>query len=169
MRNRSAIEDKEANMKLSSKSYPSGGLIPPKYAMKAISGGQNISPHLLIEDIPANTQSIGLAIVDRHPMARSWVHWAVLNIPPSAAEIQEGASGRMPAGCIELENTFGFTGYGGPQPPRGSGIHTYEITIYCLSEIITPKILRPSEKEFLSMIEGKVIGKAKISSGFENI
>ncbi len=155
-------------MKLSSKSFSSGGLIPAKYAMKAIAGGQNISPHILIEDIPANTQSIALAIVDRHPMARSWVHWAVLNIPPSAAELQEGASGRMPAGSIELENTFGFAGYGGPQPPKGSGVHTYEIAAYCLSEMISPKIRRPSEKEFLSMIEGRVIAKAKISGGFEN-
>ncbi len=155
-------------MKLTSKSFANGDLIPAKFAMKAISGGQNISPQILIDDIPAHTQSIALAMVDRHPIARSWVHWAVLNIPPSAAEIPEGASGHMPAGSIELENTFGSAGYGGPQPPRGSGVHTYEISAYCLSEIISAKIRRPSEKEFLSMIEGKVIAKAKISAGFEN-
>ncbi|MCX7678356.1 MAG: YbhB/YbcL family Raf kinase inhibitor-like protein [Spirochaetes bacterium] len=155
-------------MKISSKSFPNGGFIPPKFAMKAIAGGQNISPHILIEEIPANTQSLAIAMVDRHPIARNWVHWMVANIPPSAAEIQEGASGKMPKGSVELENTFGFEGYGGPQPPKGSGVHSYEITVYCLSEIIAPKIRRPSEKEFLSMIEGKILAKAKIIGNFEN-
>jgi hypothetical protein len=155
-------------MNISSKSFAHGSAIPAKYAMKAIAGGQNISPHVLLEDIPAKTQSIALAMVDRHPMARNWVHWIVVNIPPSAVEIQEGASGRMPSGSVELENTFGFVGYGGPQPPKGSGAHLYEITAYCLSEIIAPKIRRPSEKEFLSMIEGKIIAKAKIAGNFEH-
>lgn len=155
-------------MKLSSKSFANGGIIPPKFAMKAIPGGQNVSPHILIEDIPANTKSIALAMIDRHPIARNWVHWAVVNIPPSAAELQEGASGKLPKGSQELENTFGFEGYGGPQPPKGSGVHSYEISVYCLSDIVSPKIRRPSEKEFLSMIEGKILAKAKIVGNFEN-
>ena len=156
-------------MILSSRSFSDDGSIDAKYAMKAIAGGQNISPHILIHDIPAGTMSIALAFVDRHPMARNWVHWLAVNIPPSAAEIPEGASNvSMPAGSLELENTFGLAGYGGPQPPRGSGIHHYELTAYCLSRTVKPSTRRPSEKEFIGMIQGTVLGKAKITGSFEN-
>jgi hypothetical protein len=156
-------------MILSSRSFIDGGSIDVKYAMKAVPGGMNLSPHLLIHDIPAGTLSIALAFVDRHPMARNWVHWLVVNIPPSAAEIAEGASNAsMPAGSLELENTFGLKGYGGPQPPRGSGVHRYELTAYCLSETVKPATGRPSEKEFIGMIQGTVLGKARITGGFEN-
>lgn len=156
-------------MQLSSISFSNGGSIHPKHAMKAITGGKNLSPHVLIHDIPAGAMSIAIAFIDRHPMARSWVHWLALNIPPSAADIPEGASGAsMPAGTLELENTFGLPGYGGPQPPRGSGVHLYELTAYCLSVTLTPATRRPSEKEFIGMIQGKVLAKAKITGGFEN-
>ncbi|HSV95429.1 MAG TPA: hypothetical protein VLM75_00695 [Spirochaetota bacterium] len=47
---------------------------------------------------------------------------------PGEIEIPEGASpSRMPAGCLGLVNAFGFRGYGGPQPPGGSGMHRYEL------------------------------------------
>ena len=156
-------------MKISSESFPDRGVIDSKYAMKAVSGGMNLSPHVLIEDIPATTQSIAIVFVDRHSMARNWIHWMAINLPPSAAVIAEGASGSgMPGGTVELENTFGFRGYGGPQPPRGSGIHTYELTAYCLSGEIKPVSARPSEKEFIGMAQGMIIARARISAGFEN-
>jgi hypothetical protein len=156
-------------MKLSSTSIMDGGVIDVKYAMKAIHGGLNLSPQVLIEEIPASTRSLALVFVDRHPMARNWVHWMAVNIPPSAAVISEGSSGSgMPEGTIELENTFGFRGYGGPQPPRGSGIHSYELTAYCLSGELKPISSRPSEKEFIGMAQGMIIAKARISAAFEN-
>ncbi len=154
-------------MRITSRSFEDGGSMPAKHAMKEAPGGANVSPHLLINDIPAAAKSIAVAMVDRHPMARNWVHWLAVNIPPSAAEIEEGSSGTMPGGALELENTFGFKGYGGPRPPRGSGVHHYEITAYCLSETIAPEMTRPSEKEFIGMVQGKVLAKAKITAGFE--
>ena len=156
-------------MKLSSESFPDGGIIEAKYAMKAIRGGLNVSPQILIEEIPAATQAIALVFVDRHSMARNWIHWMAINIPPSAAVLPEGASGSgMPEGTIEVENTFGFRGYGGPQPPRGSGKHMYELTVYCLSQSLKPSTTRPSEKEFIGIVNGMILGKARISAGFEN-
>lgn len=38
----------------------------------------------------------------------------------------------MPKGARELRNTFGFLGYGGPQPPSGLGRHEYRLTMYAL-------------------------------------
>ncbi len=156
-------------MKIASNSFKPGTAIDPKYAMKSIAGGKNISPQISIDDVPAGAKSLAVAIVDRHPVAHNWVHWIAVNIPPKTASIAEGASpGAMPAGCIELVNTFGLKGYGGPQPPRGGGAHQYELTVYALSDALAVREREFTESEFLDLIKNKVLAKASISAGFEN-
>lgn len=156
-------------MQISSSSFADGGIIPPKYAMKAVPGGANISPQVKISGIPPAAQSLAIAFVDRHPMARRWVHWLAVNLIPGEIEIPEGASpSRMPAGCLELINTFGFRGYGGPQPPRGSGVHRYELAVYALSEALKIGEREISEADFLELVRNKVLAKSIITGGFEN-
>lgn len=155
-------------MNISSSSFKDGGGIPPKHAMKAIPGGMNLSPQLSISGVPAGTTSLAICFVDRYPPARNWVHWLAVNVPPAATSIAEGASGSaMPAGSIELVNTFGKKGYGGPQPPRGSGLHPYELAVYALSDAPGFAVREYSEAEFLELIRNKVLAKAKITGGFE--
>lgn len=112
---------------LSSPAFEDGGLIPVEYANTGVSGGDNISIPYEWRGAPDGTQSYALVLVDRHPVARSWVHWMVTGIPAASTALGPGASGRaMPAGVVEHLNTFGKPGYGGPQPPAGSGKHEYE-------------------------------------------
>jgi hypothetical protein len=105
-----------------------------KYAMRTVPGGSNVSIPYAWGDAPAATKSFVLVLADGAPMAHDWVHWAVADIPASSASLPEGASGTdaMPPGARELGNTFGFAGYGGPQPPVGSGAHPYVATLYAL-------------------------------------
>jgi Raf kinase inhibitor-like YbhB/YbcL family protein len=57
----------------------------------------------------------------------------VVDMPPDIRSLPAGASGeQMPPGAVEIDNTFGGKGYGGPQPPRGTGAHTYEARLYAL-------------------------------------
>ncbi len=104
-------------MQLKSSAFADGQSIPTKYANTGVSGGQNVSIPLEWSGAPAETKSFALAIVDRHPIANSWVHWLVINIPKTASMLAEGASrtNKMPTGAKELNNTFGNLGYGGPQ------------------------------------------------------
>ncbi len=156
-------------MQILSNSFPDGGVIPAKFAMKAIPGGSNVSPQARIIGVPPSAQSLAISFVDRHPMARRWVHWLVVNIIPGEIEIPEGASpSRMPAGCLELINTFGFKGYGGPQPPRGSGVHHYELAAYALSEALKIGEKETSEADFLELVRNKVLAKSTITGGFES-
>lgn len=74
----------------------------------------------------------------------------------------------MPAGCLELINTFGFRGYGGPQPPRGSGVHRYELAAYALSEALKIGEKELPEAAFLDLVRNKVLAKSTITGGFEN-
>ena len=156
-------------MKLLSNSFSDGGTIDTKYAMKAITGGQNLSPHLRIEEVPAEAKSLAITCIDHHPVANNWVHWMVVNIPPDVKEIPEGASGTsMPGDCLEMDNTFGFQGYGGPRPPAGTGVHHYQFTVYALTATFKAEETQISEKKFLSLVDGKVAAKASLTAGFEN-
>ena len=121
-------------MKISSSAFPNGKPIPSKYAQLGVTGGENLSIPLSWSDRPSNTVSFALTIVDPHPVAKNWFHWGVVNIPPSVTSLPEGASGKsLPQGAKELYNSYGSPGYGGPQPPKGSGQHPYVITIYALN------------------------------------
>lgn len=154
---------------LVSTAFEDGKVMPSKYARAGVTGGQNISVPLEWNNAPEGTKSFALACVDRHPIANNWVHWLVINIPKDTHRIPEAASGtsKMPAGSKELNNTFGDRGYGGPQPPKGSGPHKYEFTLYALSVDGFNLELQTSLSRFLKAIEGKVLGEAKTIGIFE--
>lgn len=153
---------------LTSSAFGNGQSIPVKYANKGVSGGENISIPLSWENAPEGTKSFAIAMVDRHPIADNWVHWLVINIPASATSLAEGASGsnKMPASAEELNNTFGYVGYGGPQPPPGSGDHDYETTIYALNVEKLSLNANTTLDQFLSAIEGQTLGTAKLTGKF---
>lgn len=108
--------------------------LPVRFAMHAVTGGQNVSIPYVWRDAPSGTKSFALTLVDTAPVAHNWVHWAVVDISASATGLPEGASGTdaMPVGSAELENSYGLKGYGGPQPPAGTGAHPYVATLYAL-------------------------------------
>lgn len=143
--------------------------IPTKYANTGISGGKNISLPLEWEHIPEGTKSIAVSIIDLHPIANNWVHWVVFNISVQTLSLHEGISttDKMPRGTKELWNSFGLPGYGGPQPPKGSGQHKYEITLYALSVAELKLPAHSPLRAFRDAIDGKVIATAKTYGVFE--
>lgn len=155
--------------KLLSNSFENGKVMPSKFATTSVTGGKNYSIPLSWENSPTGTKSFAVIIVDLHPIANNWVHWMVINIPADIKLLEEGASGskKMPHGSKELDNSFGWTGYGGPQPPKGSGPHKYEVTLYALNLEKLELDKHTSLKTFQKAIEGKVIATAKIVGLFE--
>ncbi|MGA2937802.1 MAG: YbhB/YbcL family Raf kinase inhibitor-like protein [Syntrophobacteraceae bacterium] len=156
-----------AAMELLSPALKNRGAIPTHYARPAV-GGNNISIPLKWTGAPEATKSFALSIVDQHPVARKWTHWMVINIPPDVSSLPEDASGKnMPPGAIEIRNSFGEAGYGGPQPPKGTGPHAYVITIYALKD--TRLDLKPTATlaDFQNAIEGKTLDEASMTGFFE--
>jgi Raf kinase inhibitor-like YbhB/YbcL family protein len=153
-------------MQITSSAFQEGGKISSQYVMPG-AGGQNVSVPLTWSGVPAGVQSFALAMVDPHPVARNWVHWLVIDLPPGVTSIATGASGKeMPAGTVELQNSFGTTGYGGPQPPRGSGDHPYVFTLYALS---VPKVTLGQTAglaAFQQALEGKILATATLTGYF---
>lgn len=150
-------------------SYQDGRPIPPVHAHRSVAGGKNISPGFSWSDPPPGTKSFVLTIVDPHPVANNWLHWAVITIPFRERSIAEGASqsDRMPRGSKELKNSFRATGYGGPAPPPGSGEHPYVATLYALNvEALVVAADAPLSK-LLREMEGKVIAEVSMTGTFE--
>jgi Raf kinase inhibitor-like YbhB/YbcL family protein len=153
-------------MEISSSAFKDGEKIPIQYVMPG-AGGKNISIPLAWKNVPAGTKSFCFSIVDPHPVAQHWVHWLVINIPPQVTSIEEGASKKkMPKGSVELKSSFGDIGYGGPQPPKGTGDHPYVVTLYALNVEKLDLGVNTSLSAFKKAIEGKVIGSASITGKY---
>ena len=153
-------------MEILSTAFKDGEKIPMPYVMPG-AGGKNISISLTWKNAPAGTKSFCLSIVDPHPVAQNWVHWLVIQIPPQVTSIEEGASKKkMPPGSVELKNSFGEVGYGGPQPPKGTGDHPYVVTLYALDVEKLDLGASSSLSTFKKAIEGKLISSASITGKY---
>jgi Raf kinase inhibitor-like YbhB/YbcL family protein len=148
----------------------SGKYIPTKYAHRGVKGGQNISLPIAWTEVPPDTKSFLVTVVDLHPKARNWVHWMVIDIPATHREIPERASGErtlLPGAARELRNSFGDMGYGGPQPPRGSGPHPYEITVWAVKDETLPLGPFATLGECTQALQGKNLASASVTGLFE--
>lgn len=156
----------EERMLISSTAFSDGSRIPVIYTRPA-AGGRNISPPIFWEHIPDGTKSLALSVVDPHPVAKNWVHWLVINIPKGCKGLSEGASRKtMPTVAKELRNSFGEIGYGGPQPPPGTGDHPYVFTVYALN---TDQLDLPEDttlQEFTKAIKGHILGYGSLTGYF---
>jgi len=153
-------------MEISSTAFKDGEKIPIQHVMPG-AGGKNISVSLAWRNTPPGTRSFALSMVDPHPVAQNWVHWLVINIRADVAFLEEGTSGKkMPHGSTELKNSFGDIGYGGPQPPKGTGDHPYVFTLYALSVEKLDLGTNVSLSAFKKALEGKVLGSATITGKY---
>ncbi len=150
-------------------SYKTNESIPSRYAHHNVAGGKNVSPGFSWDDPPPGTASFAFSIIDPHPVAGNWVHWLIVNIRKPERKITEGASrtNSLPSGAKELMNTYNELGYGGPEPPKGSGVHPYVATLYALNVESLNLPVRTTLQEFEKALKGKVIAEAKMTGTFE--
>ena len=115
-----------------SSSSVSDGKWDKKYYGDKISGcdGGNVPPALSWKDPPAGTKSFAVTLYDPDaPTGSGWWHWQVWNIPATTMGFDEG---KVPAGVSQGKGDVGRTGYLGPCPPPGTGVHHYTFTVFAL-------------------------------------
>ncbi len=124
-------------MNVRSNSFSDGGTIPLKYSFNGMGcTGENVSPHLAWDDVPAGTKSIALVMHDPDaPTSGGFYHWVMFNIPGDTRELEEDAGGKkffnLFADGVSGHTDYGVSAYGGPCPPPGPA-HHYNITVYAL-------------------------------------
>lgn len=161
---------------LVSPAFQNNGEIPTKYGLENPENpaAQNLSIPLTWKTdkkVLQKTKSYAIIMIDLHPVAQKWVHLAVVNIPKDISEVAEGAlSGHSPPpnGALMLTNTYGFEGYGGPNPPKETGSHVYEITLYALN---VPSLEVNTQQAYTwgayrKMLSGKTITQTSIKGKY---
>ncbi len=126
---RELIESSKPSLRISS-SFSNWSSIPRVYTCD----GVDTSPPITVSNIPSNSKCIELIMYDPDAPRGTFYHWLLYNvkvngssisIPPAIPHVAKTRIG------LQGINSFGFIGYGGPCPPRGSS-HRYVILVIAL-------------------------------------
>ncbi len=135
--------------------------IPQKYTGSNPNGnckGQNISLPLSWDNVPANTKSFAITMVD--PVARAgqgFVHWVAYDIPAEKKGLKEGeanSDSTFGAG----KNGAGAAGWRGPCPNPADYPHPYTITLVATD--IAPGTLQAgmNRDQLVAALQGHALG-----------
>ena len=151
------VQNQEGDtMKIISPAFKEAGMIPAEYTCT----GDDISPELNIEGVPANAKSLALICDDPDAPMGTWDHWVVFNIPASATKIAKATEPQGTAG----KNSWGKTGYGGPCPP--SGVHRYFFKAYAL-DIMLDLPSGSNKKAVESAMKGHVVAQTQLMGKYQ--
>ncbi len=151
-----------SDIQLSSSAFKPGGAIPSRHTGE----GEDVSPPLAWSDAPAGTLSY--AVICHDPDAPlvshgsyGYVHWVLYNLPPETSSLAEATTEGTPG-----QNDFGKTGYGGPMPPEGHGIHHYYFSVLALSATpdLAPGLTLP---QLLQQVEPDLIGMNRLVGTYQ--
>jgi hypothetical protein len=148
---------------LTSSAFQPGGTIPSKYTCE----GDDISPPLAIDGVPAGAKSLALIIDDPDapdPKApkRVWVHWVIHNLPSDTKGLPEGEGG-LPKGAVIGVNDWKQESYHGPCPPIGR--HRYFHKLYALDITLPPAALTKPELE--TAMKGHILAQAELMATYQ--
>ncbi len=134
--------------------------------------GENVSPPLRWSGAPAETRGYALICDDPDaPRDQPFVHWVLYALPPAVTSLPEGiepgARPAAPAGAVQGKNDFGKTGYGGPAPPRGHGVHHYHFKVYALDQLFHDLEPGLGKAGLLEAIGGHVLAQGELVGTYE--
>lgn len=135
--------------------------MPEKYVGTNPNGnckGQNVSLPLSWDNVPANTKSFAITMVD--PAARAgagFIHWVAYDIPGDKKGLKEGEANSETAFGAG-KNGAGKVGWAGPCPPPTDYPHPYTITLVATD--VAPGTLQPgmNRDQLLAALQGHALG-----------
>jgi hypothetical protein len=146
-------------MRLESSAFSPGSPIPDVHSRD----GRDQSPPLSWSDPPEGTKSFALLCDDPDAPRGTWVHWVLFDLPATSTGLPSGVptSEKPSVGGVQGKNDYGDIGWGGPQPPRGHGVHHYGFRLYALDK---PLNLAPGSTlaQVEAAMRGHVLAEAKL-------
>jgi Raf kinase inhibitor-like YbhB/YbcL family protein len=150
-------------MQVRSSAFDAHGRIPVRHTGE----GEDISPPLEWVDPPEGTGAFAIICHDPDaplckPGTYGFVHWVLYNLPASVTSLPEGGGDTYTTG----QTDFGRTGYGGPMPPEGHGVHHYFFWVLALDRELQ---LEPglTMGQLLEKVEPHVIGMNRLVGTYE--
>lgn len=144
-----------ADLAVSSRSFQRDQPIPREHTP----AGMDAKPILQISGVPDGTAELAVICHDPDaPMPNGFTHWTLYGLPPNTHEVGEQEVGR------EGPNSLGQTGYTGPNPPSGHGLHRYYFWVYALD---TPVEGTPTREDFLATYGNNIIEQNRVVGTYE--
>ena len=146
---------------ISSDAFKDGNSLP----VEQTCDGDDRSPALLWDTVPAGTRSIALIVDDPDAPGKTWVHWVIYNILANSTGLPPGVpkNKTLDDGSLQGKNDFGKIGYNGPCPPPGKP-HRYFFKVYALDTTLSLKSGATKSQLAAAMsghilAQGEMIGK----------
>jgi Raf kinase inhibitor-like YbhB/YbcL family protein len=139
-------------MRLESPVFSNNEYLPSEYTRDDL----NINPPLIISDVPKQTVSLALILIDLDAFMTTWVNWLLFNIDPATSNIGAGST---PPGAVSGLTSSGSTVYDGPFPP--TGVHRYVFKLYALDLKLNLPAATSKEK-FEIAIRGHILAQSQL-------
>jgi Raf kinase inhibitor-like YbhB/YbcL family protein len=159
----------ESVMKLSvsTSAFRSGEPIPKKHT----GDGADVSPPLNFGAIPNQAVELALIVDDPDaPTPEPWVHWVLYKLAAGTTELKEGvatgATLNEPVGALQGLNSWGSTGYRGPAPPKGHGVHHYHFKLYALDTKVS-LAAGADKKSLLNAMRGHILAEGELIGTYQ--
>jgi Raf kinase inhibitor-like YbhB/YbcL family protein len=142
---------------LRSDAFEHGQPIPARHSCD----GEDRSPPLSWTEPPEDARSLALVVDDPDAPSGTFTHWLAWGIDPAAGGLGEGEPAPR-----EGRNDFGNTGYGGPCPPPGHGVHHYSLRLAALDSELDLAV-GAGKKEVEQALAGHVLTVAELIGTYE--
>lgn len=134
---------------VSSPDIEQGGAIADRFSAY----GANETPRIRVSGVPQGAVELALIVHDPDaPYPHGFTHWLRYGIPADMTDLS-AAPGR------DGTNDAGATGYFGPKPPAGHGIHHYYFWVYALDRAVQGE---PAREEFLARYGDHVLEQNRL-------
>src|SRR5205814_2295463 len=134
-----------------SRDFAPGTPIPKRFARPP--EGDGGPPDVQWGALPVETKEVVLLVEDPDAKsARPFVHWLVYGMDPKGPPVSGGKPGK---------NDFGESGWGGPLPPPGSGVHHYRFRVIALDALTTIPAGATWE-DLLPHLKGHVLAEGRL-------
>lgn len=150
------------NFTLVSPAFKDKGRIPVLYTCN----GDNISPPLVWDHAPAETQSFVLIF-----SAPNWINseiylWVLYNLPAKVKGLAQDVY-ELPRGTLTGTNFYDETKYRGPCPPN-TREHEYVFTLYALDVKLEPIEDEIDPEKLLRIIKPHILKQVKLTGYFSH-
>lgn len=141
---------------VTSRDFAPGAAIPKRHAKAP--EGENVQPTVSWGALPDGTKEVVLLVDDADaPSPRPFVHWLAYGIDPKKLPFADAKDGK---------NDFGEVGWGGPLPPKGTGVHHYRFRVLALDKATS----LPAGADFdavLPALKGHVLAEGRLVGTYE--
>lgn len=152
-----AFVSSQTAFRLTSPDFHDRGAIPVAHT----ECGENLSPGLSWENVPAGTRSLVLLCEYRGDSGRRNPRWILFNVPAGVSRLEQGASGKgFSDGTVEA------VGYRGPSSPAGKR-HRYSFRLYALDTVLSLPEVIIDAAVIDKAIQGHVLASAELTGTYK--